>query len=229
MIHIENIFNQIHYLLESSSFLMMLFIASISLKLYILISVFRRRTTQTSKIAYYSLIGVLIGSLVQDTEWAFMLFKKIFLDDMELRFFMFWRRMSWAAVTIQYQSLSLLLESLAKRNFRLSLRHKFFMFISTLTVCFFVGTAFIDYDCLRSTDKHFLEFLIQKFTNIYSNYVLMISSLFLTLWELHKRKLPQILLKQLNLLFSDYYIAYLLPILYHFSIIFFFTNGWLFS
>lgn len=203
MIHIENIFNQLHYLLDSSSFLLTLFLLGITLKLYILVNLFIHRTIQHSRWPYYFLIGVLIGSLIQDTEWAFMLFKKIFLNDMEMRSFMFWRRISWASATLQYQSLALLLESLTEKKFRLTIRHKFFAFISYAIGLFFVGIAFIDINCLRSSDKTAIEFWVQKFSSIYTYFPLIIISLFLTMWRLHLKKLPRLLHKQLNLLLAS--------------------------
>src|SRR5579872_1267982 len=113
MIQFVNIFGTLNTLLESEPFLLSVFICALTLKLFILSHlVIKRSYISSARLSYLFLIGILVSSIVQDGDWIFTLTKKLFFDDIDLRFFMFWRRMSWAFTVLLYQFLALFLESL---------------------------------------------------------------------------------------------------------------------
>ena len=195
MIHIENLFTTLYFLLNSPYFLLGIYLATITLKSSILINlIIKRIHSISSKLPYFFLIGVLVSTLVQDIDWAFTLIKKIFLNDENSVFFMTWRRVSWAFTVMQYQFISLFIESLVSKNYKIGLRQKLFLTVSSI-----LFLSFIAIGSIHTAQKPAIEFLLQKVLVIFALFPLMISSLFLCAWRLKTSKLPRILRKQFKL------------------------------
>ncbi len=200
---IENVFSQLHIFLSSPPFLLGVLLISCALKVFILIKlILKRSNSSRSTLPLYLLIGILISTVVQESDFAMGLIKEIFFNNFDHQFFIFWRRMSWAFVTMQYQFLALFLESIVTKHFKLKTRHKIFSAISFFFALFFIGISIFDIGCTRTQDKYLLEFVIQKIAAFYICFPLIITSLALTISCLGSPSLPRLLQKQLKLLLS---------------------------
>ncbi len=203
MIQLVNIFGILNTLLESEPFLLSVFVVAATLKLFILLHLIVKRSyISSTQLSYLFLIGILISTLVQDLDWVLWLTKKLFFNDIELRFFIFSRRLAWASTILLYQFLTLFLESLLVANFKLQIRHKLFSVISGAFTIFFIGIAFIDYDCLHTADKPLIEIALQKFVTMYLCFPLILSSFLVIFLKRNNNEIPRIIKKQIRILMS---------------------------
>ena len=201
MIHIETIIGKINILLGSSPFLFAVILLATSIKLTVLFNLLLKKN-YSSRLTYYLLVFVLVSTLIQDMDWLLMLTQKLFLSGYESRIFVFWRRLSWASTVLQYQSLTLFLESLITNNFKLRIRHKLFIFISSLLALFFIGISILDFDCLRTIDKPIIEIIIQKISSFYTYFPLILISIIISIRKLRNGNIPRLIKKQASILLS---------------------------
>ncbi len=200
---IENIFSYIHSSLSSPAFLLGVLLFSVALKIFIFIKLIQRRAAlYQAPLSLYFLIGILVSTIVQESDFAIGLIREIFFNGFNHQFFIFFRRMAWIAITLQYQFLALFIESIVSKNFQLKLRHKISSALSLGFALFFLGIAFIDINRIRAEDKYFIEFLIQNISIIYTYFPLIIPSFIFAISQLRKPQLPRLLQKQLRLLLS---------------------------
>ena len=176
---------------------------SVTLKFFILIKlIIKRSYAQEVPHSLYFLIGILISTSIQETDFVIGLAREIAFNDFYHQFFIFSRRLAWASVSIQYLFLGLFVESIVTKNFTLNTRHKFFITLSLFFALFFVGIAIFDIGRIRMEEKYFIEFLIQKITSFFTYFPLIITSFTYAIWQLKKSNLPRLLQKQLRLLLS---------------------------
>lgn len=202
MIHIESLGLYLSSILNNSYFLLGVFLATLSIKAYILAHlIFKKTYSISSRLPYFFVIGVLVSTFIQDTDWVSMLVTKLFLSETEtlLRMRIFWMRVSWAFTVMQYQFITLFIESLVSKNYKIGLRQKIFITISSLIFLFFIGIAIFHSDCMHSSQKYKIEIIVQKMMAIYALFPLMISSIGLCTYKLRKSELPRILYKQFKL------------------------------
>ncbi|PKN03407.1 hypothetical protein CVU75_02370 [Candidatus Dependentiae bacterium HGW-Dependentiae-1] len=146
------------------------------------------------------LVFVLVGSMFENFAWLIKLSKLTFLPDIEYRLTLFMARFSWGFTIVQYQSLALFLENLAEQKFKLTLRSKFFICISSIFFFTFMGLAFYDFNCFNSTQRPAFEIPLITMTALYMLFPLMLTSLFITFRKIQTTQLPSLLKKQLSVL-----------------------------
>lgn len=221
--HIEHIFTTLNNIFASIPLLLTVLIISISFKSFILSHLaLKKFNSVKSKAPYFLLIGTLVCSIIIDIDWVFTLYKKIFFDTQPIKFFSFWRRISWAACIALYQLQILFLESLLDPTFQLNLRNKLFSFISALSSCFFLILGFL---YINTVEKPWLEHIVQKASFMYSLWLAMPLSFLIIFWKLKEKKLPTILAQQLKLLMSWVLVPYWLSDLIQ-IFPFAFTSSW---
>jgi transcriptional regulator with GAF, ATPase, and Fis domain len=179
-----------------------IFLTAFSIKAYLLINlIFKKTYSISARLPYFFIIGVLVSTFIQDTDWVSMLITKLFLyeTDSILHVRVFWMRISWAFTIMQYQFITLFMESLVSNNYKINIRQKIFIVISTLIFLFFIGIAIVHNDCTHSSQKYAIELYIQNFLAIYALFPLMLSSFFVCAYRLQKSEIPRILRKQLTL------------------------------
>src|SRR5579872_7015313 len=137
-----------------SSFLLAITTLSFALKGFILIQlVLRGLQNPTTKRPFLFLLLVLIASMVADSAWIFYLIRSSWLPDMDYRPYLFWVRISWGFSVLQYQALSLFMESLVSQSPTIPLRQKLYIFVSSLFISFAIFLAFFDINCLHSANR----------------------------------------------------------------------------
>ncbi len=227
MIHIETFLSTISSLLSSTPVVFIVMLQAISIKTYLLVNLIKTNN-KASKLLIYFLIFLLLGSLITDFDWIFVLSQKLFLNGSENKFIVFWRRLSWGSLTIQYQALALFLEGLITDNFRFKLRHKIYIFLSSLPSLFFVSMGLFNSNILHTAEKPILEFLVEKITCFYVYFFLMGTALVYCFITFRKKTLPRLLIKQVTILLSTLIIPFwLFDLLQMSPFIFSYTLEWL--
>lgn len=187
-----------------SSFYFILFATSLSflLKLVILIVLFRKaiKAIHLEKpLSFLSL--VLIGSMFSDLAWMLKLFQILFFPQIGYKIVLFVIRIAWIFFLVQYQSISLLIESLIIKHYRISLRHKFLFVVNALFGIFFLAVALIDFDCVdRIYRKFWFEPKVQNLVTFYALFCVVMPSIFFVIKNINGFSLPRLLKKQLNVL-----------------------------
>lgn len=231
MILIENIVHNLQHILESPYILLTVFLSAVSIKLFIFSQLLlKKRSSLNSLLPLYFILGVLLATIVGDSDWIFMLVRKLLGIHQHSPIYQFWVRISWASTIIFYQSLSFLLESLPDKKFSFNKRHKLFSLITAILVISIITIGIIKfYD--GTSNKLFIETALQKFASIYASFPLFLTSLIIALRKTQNSDLPRILKKQMKLLLGVLIIPYwifdliqILPFAFSFEILFFNTS-----
>lgn len=219
MLVLFNLLNTPHFLF--CTILIALIIKAVLL--YLLIpQAFKSPSTQKTCIF---LITVLIGSMAGELSWQFKLSRYLFAPIIPYSAIIFFIRIAWAFLIIQYQALGLFLDSLTERKFSLNLLQKVLILISGTVAAFYVYLAFFDTELVDETERHIalstmspftvnLEITVMRHTVLYILPILTLPNLFLTIGKLRSKLLPKILHHQLAVIIKylmiPYFIAELL-------------------
>ncbi len=170
--------------------------------------------TTTSKLSWFLLLCVLLGSMVSDIAWISKLTRQlIFPYSYKLHIFIV--RCSWAAMVIQYQSLALFVESIVYKKYRPNLRQYITSTMSTVFSFYFVYIAFFDNNITDEIDRHkALSFISLKSpleaqmiacVALYILVCVMLPALYFSSKAIKTKKLPRLLQKQLTI-FINYFL-----------------------
>lgn len=187
-----------------SSFYFIFFATSLSflLKLGILVAVITK-TVKMETIArpLFFLVAILIGNMFSDLAWALKLFQSLFCPQLSYQIVLFIIRIAWVFFLVQYQSMSLFIESLVTDNYNIPLRQKVLFVINSAFGLFFAIAAIIDFDCMDPTYRRFtFEPTVQNLATFYALFIVMVPSLFVAVKRIRSSVLPHLLKKQLALL-----------------------------
>jgi len=187
-----------------SSFYFILLATSLSffLKLVILV-ILIRKTMKMDAIArpLFFLFAILVGNMFSDLAWVLKLSQLLFLPQISYQIVLFIIRIAWVFFLVQYQSISLFIESLVTDNYVLPLRQKLLFVVSSLLGLFFAVVAIIDFDCMDRVQRRFLlEPTIQNLATFYALFLVIAPSLFIAVKKIRNSTLPHLLKKQLKLL-----------------------------
>ncbi len=181
--------------------LLCIFVSSISLKFYILTKLALRQLRDSRlKLPFIFLIGLLISTAIQEFEWVLLQLKNLFSLEDKHTFFIFWNRLSWSFASIQYLCLSLFIESMTQKNFKVQIRQKFFIVISlglSFIFIFFSISTFILYG---STQKSSFEVWLAKISSFYSGIIMPVVAFFIIIKSAKESHIPRLLKKQIKLL-----------------------------
>lgn len=195
---IKYILNDTHIL---SSLLLGITIFSFMLKIFLLSQlVVRGLNTVTSKRPWILLIIFLTCSMVSDSAWILALIKKSWLPNMDYRGYLFCVRVAWGFIAIQYQALAHFMESLVDQSTSFNLRQRLFTTVSVSFFVFAVALACFNFDCPDASLRPQFEFFVRNCESYYALLVVMLPTLFITLYKLRVQPIPRILKKQLTIL-----------------------------
>jgi len=195
----DTLLNLFESILGSPYFLLATMVTTFTLKSYLLMTlIIRSQFISTAKRPWTFLTIVLISSLIADSAWIYKLVRNLFLPTMDYRFCTFWIRIAWGFAIVQYQALALFIESLVEGTRPITIRQKIFLLISSIFFLSFISLAFQNFDCLNPADKPLIEPYLQKGFVIYSQFFLMLSTLFFAFLQIRKDYLPRILKTQLK-------------------------------
>ena len=196
-----NFFDSFCSLINNDYFLLAATSISFFFKILLLIKLFQTRARSFSPFWPSLFLSLaLIGSSIVESDWIFVTTKQLFFGNPDSRFFIFWNRIVWAFLIVQYHSLALFTESLVTPDFKFNIRHKISIALSGGFFSFFIGIALYDINRLNFLGKPLIELIIRKIEYNYGLYVLLPASIAIVLWNLYSKELPHILKKQMALL-----------------------------
>ncbi len=212
----------IYSIIHSPSFILAAIVSSFVVKIYLLTILIphglRSRTIQKP---WLFLLGVLIGSMFGDIAWIVKLLGDIHIVSFDYSVLIFFVRLSWSFLIIQYQSLALFIESLTQKKFTLNPMHKLLFCASGSFALFFFYEAFFDTNltdrmsrnaalALSATTAAPFEINAMKYVSFYLLQLLVIPGLISTFWNLYTVSLPTILKKQVKIVLLYFICPYLL-------------------
>jgi transcriptional regulator with PAS, ATPase and Fis domain len=204
--------HEIHAIIENPLFILTAILVSFAVKTYLLGLLIPQglRTTPLNK-PWLFLLGTLIGSMFGDLAWIMKLMRQLVFPDVPYAAYIFFVRLSWAFLILQYQSLALFIQSLATKKFRLSLSHKIFSTISCLISCYFLFLAFSNAYVMSKPERDYaftlslfdpeltLEIFMIRIIGIYLFTLITLPSLLSAMRTLRQAHVPKILKKQLHI------------------------------
>lgn len=209
--------------LQSSELLLIIITTSFLLKLYLIRLLIRSGLKKlTIKHSWLLLVGTLIGTFFGDLAWIIKLSREMDVITFPYTTLVFFIRISWGFLILQYQSLALFLEFLTAKKCHLNLRHKICVLTSSFIAVYFFYIAFFDttltnmltrtvalQQSLLSSDISF-EIKMMNVIIYYSLFGLMIPSIISTLRKNRLIELPVIIIHQLSILLKYLIGSYLL-------------------
>lgn len=191
---IESILSSFYFILCSTS-------VSFLLKLGILVALIRKTVNMNTVVRpLFFLVAILVGNMFSDLAWVLKLSQELFLPQISYQIVLFIIRIAWVFFLVQYQSMSLFIESLVTTHYVFSIRQKILCFISSLFGLFFTITAIVDFDCIDRVHRKFvIEPTIQNLATFYALFVVMLPSLYIAIKKIRSSELPHLLKKQLAL------------------------------
>lgn len=208
---------------QSSEFLLTVIATSFVLKLYLIKLLIRSGLKRlTIKHSWLLLVSTLVGTFFGDLAWIIKLTREIELISISYTTLVFFIRISWGFLILQYQSLALFLEFLTAKKCSLNIRHKTSLLMSSFIAAYFFYIAFFDaaltnmitrtvalQQSLLSPDISF-EIKMMNVIIYYSLFGLMIPSIISTLRKNRLIELPVIIMHQLSILLKYLIGSYLL-------------------
>lgn len=182
-------------------FLTIISFISFSLKTYLLITLlFKHTSSALARRSQFYLLAILLSAMAEDFAWILVLSNQNYFNINSGGIYLiilFFVRITWAAYAIEYQALSLFLESLVERKQAFSLRQKIFLSITTLFCILFIGISIISvYDATPLP----IQKKVQEIFTLYALFPLMLSSLYISLRKIRNSQAPRIIKKQLKIL-----------------------------
>lgn len=161
--------------------------------------VFRKAKLSKTPLPLIFLSVVLLGTIIPDSCWAMYGFSHYFYPNTRLAgspYLLCWVRIAWGATAVLYQALALFIESLAIQNYKIGIRQRIFIAISTFFFAFFLLRSFY-YIGIEITA---VEKLFQKAEALYLLFPLLLSSIIITLRYLKTADVPRIISRQIHIL-----------------------------
>ncbi len=145
------------------------------------------------------LVVMVISASFVDLSWIIKMTKEVFLPSLDRKVVLFFIRIAWGFIAIQYLALSLFIKSLLEKNYKIK---KVDLILSIGNICmflFFIGLAIYDHNCPSMEMRPIIEAIIQKigFTYVLAN--LAFSSLVFGIKIMRSHELPRILRNQLKI------------------------------
>lgn len=189
-------------ILSSFYFILCTTFLSFFLKISFLIALIRKIARMETVIGpLYFLFAILIGSMFSDLAWMLKLLQLLFIPQLNYQIVLFVVRIAWVFVIIQYQSMSLFLESLVTNKYIIVFRQKIFFSISFLFGLFFAILAIVDFDVKDLPYKRlWFEPTVQNLATFYALFLVVLPSLIIAIQKIRHSTLPHLLKKQLKIL-----------------------------
>ncbi len=156
----------------------------------------------------YLLLALLFNGAFGDFVWIIKLFRELWYPLLDYSYIVFFIRLGWAFNVLQFQSLSLFVESLVDKKYKINLRQKTLLVFSFIFSMYFFYSAFFHFDIVHGRSE--FEFTMMNVIVFYVLFFLILPSIFLTLKNLYQVNFPKILKKQLTILVTFLLCPYLL-------------------
>ncbi len=195
-----NIFHTLEQTFGNYYFLLSIMSVSSLIKWYL----FKQTLTQNirfkqTKISWISLLIVLAGSGFTDFSWIPTLISSLKIINIPYQYTLFIVRIAWGCSIIQYQALSIFIESLSKKNYSIPIQQKLFFMFSALLAILFFGFAFFDISCDASDKRSAIELFLRDYIIPSYNLFLPVMSIIILIFRMKTKDFPQILHRQFTL------------------------------
>lgn len=196
---------QLESLFSSQFFLLAIELCSFFLKIaFLVLIIIQAIKTKKIQKTWFYVVLIIIGALFSDASWIIYALRKIgILADTLHQSLMIIIRLAWCWSIIEFQSLSLFLESLVEKNNNVSNRQKIFSIISLTVSIFHIYFAVFEHTNLQRNNP--LELFFIRLSSLYV-FIPIFSSLYHATKRINYEKLPKIIKKQVNTLIK-YFIA----------------------
>ena len=191
----------IESILSSFYFILLATTLSFLLKVVILTILIKKTMSMESIVRpLFFLVAILVGNMLSDLAWISKSCRELCLFPWGYQIGLFIIRIAWVFFIVQYQSMSLFIESLVTDHYNLPFRQKIFFVVSSLFGLFFAIAAIIDFDCIDLVHRKFVfESTIQNLATFYALFLVMVPSLYVAIKKIRSSTLPHLLKKQLTL------------------------------
>lgn len=193
-------FNYFAYLLSSKYFF--LFVETIACIValcmgFLLIKKYikRNEVTQKHNHAFYFLLLMIFGLVIENSSWILKLCHQTELIAMNYRFIQFIIMIAWILNLISYQSLGIFIENLIENKFTFRLHQKFFLALNCLFIPLFTYSGLCYIYKIPAYISLNTMFRISPFYNIF----MLMPSIIIVSLKLHHKNIPTILKKQLKI------------------------------
>ncbi len=167
---------------------------AIPLKTYILCVLTKRGFNVRPRLPLFFILCVLIGSITEDCAWVIKALNVSFSPAMPYPFIVFAIRLAWAMSLVQWQSLSLFLESLIKPAYRITWHQYMRLAAASFFACGFVYFMTSGINTQSPYDRSALEYFFMELTGRYiCPFLLLLPSLFIIIYQVQFKPLPRIL------------------------------------
>ncbi|HSC24796.1 MAG TPA: sigma 54-interacting transcriptional regulator [Candidatus Babeliales bacterium] len=159
----------------------------------------------------FFLFTILIGNMFSDLAWILKLSQELFFPQLGYQIVLLIIRIAWIFFLVQYQSISLFIESLVVDSYYIPIRQKILCCISSVFGLLFAIIAIIDFDCISLAQRKFsFEPRVQNFATFYALFIVMLPSLFIAIQKIRSSELPHLLKKQLKVLIQGLIMPFLM-------------------
>ncbi|MGB8467613.1 MAG: sigma 54-interacting transcriptional regulator [Candidatus Babeliales bacterium] len=197
MLYLSTFFQQIINQLSSFPFLLTVEIIALTLKC-ILLAALTIHGLRASKLQrpWFFLLLVLLGAMMSDAGWIASLTHKIFIG-VDYKPVLLVLRLAWAWCVIEYQALSLFIESLIEKKHTVRWYQYIFIIISVGLSLFHIYAAIFHYNDINPRPS--IEYLVLKISVMYG-FLPVLISLAMGLRAVRNTQLPKIIRKQFTVL-----------------------------
>lgn len=214
-----NYYSLIYKTIASEPWLLGVITASLLVKIYFLKVLIHSIITNpiTQKFRLFLVLAI-IGSMFGDMAWFIKLVFELFISPVTNPVVTFFSRIAWALLEVQYLSLSLFIQSLPEKQFRLKKYHYVLISISMIFSLYFFYTAFLE--LFIALDSHarwahalripIKEIYIIRCVVLYLLNIITIPGLYNAITKICTGKLPKILRKQLIIFLLYLFIPYII-------------------
>lgn len=197
-------------MLQSPYLLLLIEVLSCTIKIYLLIFL-TATAVKSAKIQkqLLLLLTVLTCSLIVDFSWVAGLFLATHLFGIDYKTALFIIRIAWAINYILFLALGFFIESLCEKNYIFKFRQKFFIYLGTPWISYFVYIAFMHFNTVDPKER-ILEQTIIRTGALIAPFLLVLPSLYFTIRIIKKNTFPKILKKQISILVKYLIFPYLI-------------------
>jgi transcriptional regulator with GAF, ATPase, and Fis domain len=200
------------FLIGSYPVLLVVHCVSITLKIFIASTLlFKLRKSPVAKLfrPWALLIVVVISASIVDFAWIIKMIKEVFIPTLDYKVVLFFLRIAWGFLAIQYQALTFFIASLLEKNYKPRWFDIAFCFGSLLIFFFFIALAVFHYNCPSPQERSIFEAITLKISFTYVFFNLFLSSLIFGIKFMRERNLPKILHNQLKIFLQLLIIPYI--------------------
>jgi transcriptional regulator with GAF, ATPase, and Fis domain len=175
-----------------------------------LILTFKQSKNSPAFRSWLFLIVVIVSASFVDLSWLIKAGKDAIGFTLNYKIALFFIRIAWACMAIQYQALALFINSLWGKNYKTRIFDYVLSAGSLSIFLFFTGLAFYQFDCPSPQERPALEMLMQKVDSLYVILILLLLMIVSGVRMMRMHHLPRILRDQLKTFLWLFVVPYMI-------------------